>query len=132
MTEFSGPLPPRLFNMADYVIGGGARATPDKAALIVVSDVHAPAPAETWTYAQLDSAVLHIATALQARGLQRGDRLLIRLDNTSTYALLFFGAIAAGLVPIPASSQLTDGETKFVLENSGARAVALPDQAGGG
>ena len=107
MSAFSGPLPPSRFNMADYVIGRAARDTPDKIALLVVADVDAAAPAEAWTYAQLDAAVLCIAAALRARGLQRGDRLLIRLDNTSAYALLFFGA--------------------FLLGNSGARCVALAD-----
>ena len=123
MTSFSGPLPPRLFNMAEYVIGRAARAAPDKIALIVVDDFGAAKPAETWTFGDLEAAVLSIAGGLLARGLVAGDRLLIRLDNTSAYALLFFGAIAAGLVPIPASTQLTEGEAEFLLANSGARCV---------
>jgi acetyl-CoA synthetase len=53
--------------------------------------------------------------------------VLIRLDNTSDYALLFFGAIAAGLVPIPASTQLTAPELEFLLTNSGAELLAVPD-----
>lgn len=129
MTGFSGPLPPRQFNLAEYVIARSAAEQPQKVALLVVHDVDAPGETETWTYAQLDLAVRKIAAALAARGLQRGDRVLIRLDNTSAYALLFFGAIAAGFVPIPASSQLTDAEAAFVLENSGARCVVLADDA---
>ena len=129
MTLFSGPLPPPQFNMAEYVLGRAARETPDKVALVVIADVDAAAPAETWTYRDLDRAVLRIAAALKVRGLERGDRLLIRIDNTSAYALLFFGAIAAGLVPIPASNQLTDSEAEFLVSNSGARCVVLPDEA---
>ncbi|MFS8640447.1 MAG: AMP-binding protein, partial [Symbiobacteriaceae bacterium] len=53
---------------------------------------------------------------------------MIRLDNTSTYALLFFGAIAGGYVPLPTSSQLTPGEAAFLLQDSGAAAVALADR----
>ncbi len=125
MTAFSGPLPPARFNMAAYAIGRAARATPDKTALVVVDRLAAATPAETWTFADLERAVLAIAAGLAARGLVQGDRLLIRLDNTSAYALLYFGAIAAGLVPIPASRQLTDSEAAFFVENSGARCVAL-------
>src|SRR5690606_31647775 len=44
-----------------------------------------------------------------------------------TYALLFFGAIAAGYVPLPTSSQLTAGEATFLLEDSGAAALAIAD-----
>jgi acetyl-CoA synthetase len=127
--QFAGPLPPPQFNMAAYVIGRAARATPDKVALVIYDRVEAAA-AESWTYSDLERAILAVAVGLAARGLVRGDRLLIRLDNTSAYALLFFGAIAAGLVPIPASSQLTDSEAAFLLANSGARCVALPDTAG--
>ena len=50
---------------------------------------------------------------------------MIRMPNESGYAILFFGAIAAGLVPIPSSSQLTASEAQFILEDSGARAIAL-------
>ncbi len=129
-TGFSGPLPPCQFNMAEYAIGVAAKAKPDKVALVVLDDVSTGTPAETWTYRDLDCAVRRIAGGLVALGFVRGDRLLIRLDNTSTYALLFFGAIAAGLVPIPASSQLTASEADFVALNSGARGVALPDGLG--
>ena len=126
MTGFSGAAPPPQFNMAQYVIGRAAQTSPDKVALLVVENVESARPAETWTYRQLDRAVLAVARLLAAKGLIHGDRLLIRLDNTSAYALVFFGAIAAGLVPIPASSQLTEREAAFVRDNSGARAVVLP------
>jgi acyl-coenzyme A synthetase/AMP-(fatty) acid ligase len=122
---FSGPLPPRRFNMAAYVIGRAAQATPDKLALAVITDPEGAEAAETWTYAAIEDAVLRAAAALADAGLKRGDRLLIRLENTSDYALLFFGAIAAGLVPIPASTQLTAPEAAFLLADSGAAALAL-------
>lgn len=129
MTGFSGALPPRQFNMARYVVARSAASSPEKVALIVVHDLDAPGETETWTYAQIDLAVRKIASALLSRGHQRGERVLIRLDNTSAYALLFFGSIAAGLVPIPASSQLTESEAAFVLSNSAAQCVVMPDYA---
>lgn len=111
------------FNMARYCIAGAAAATPDKPALIVVDDVSAR-PSEIWSYAELEDAVLRTAGALRAMGLAEGDRVLIRLENTSAYAILYFGAIAAGLVALPASSRLTDHETLFLLEDSGATVMA--------
>ena len=101
-----------------------ALATPDKTALIVVGDVDRPEQAERWTYAALDRAVRSVAAGLLAEGLVPGDRLMLRLPNTSDYALLFLGAISAGLVPIPISSQLTESEAGFLLEDSGAAAIA--------
>ena len=127
---FSGPLPPLAFNMAAYAIGRAAAATPNKAALVVIADPRGP-PSETWSFAALDLAVRQCAGALRQMKLSPQARVLIRLDNTSDYALLFFGAIAAGLVPIPASTQLTPTEVEFLLTNSGAELLAVPDGGAG-
>ena len=123
---YRAELPPARFNMAAYAIGHAAAELPSKPALVVITDPLKP-PAEVWTFAALEDAVLRIAAALKAEGLEPGARIMIRLENTSTYALLFFGAIAAGYVPLPTSSQLTTGEAAFLLEDSGAAAVAVAD-----
>ena len=115
---------PARFNLAQHCVGRAALATPEKTALIVASDASAPEKAERWTYAALDLAVRGVAAGLLAEGLVPGDRLMLRLPNTSDYALLFLGAISAGLVPIPVSPQLTENETGFLLEDSGAAAIA--------
>jgi acyl-CoA synthetase (AMP-forming)/AMP-acid ligase II len=87
---YAGKLPPARFNMARYCLSAAAQATPDKVALIVVSDARAPVEsAERWTYAQLDGAVRRVATGLRRLGLEPGARLMIRMGNTSDYALLF-------------------------------------------
>lgn len=118
------PSPPKSMNMAAYCLAEQASRTPGKQALLVLNDAAAP-PTEVWTYAALEEAVQRVAGGLRAIGLQRGDRVLIRLDNTSAYAILFFGAIAGGFVPIPASAELTDLEAAFMLHDSGAKLVAL-------
>lgn len=123
---YSGELPPARFNLARYCLAESARRTPDKIALIVVSDADAPIEAaERWTYGALDDAVRRIAAGLFAEGFRPGERLMIRMPNTSDYALLFFGAIAAGLVPLPSSSQLTEAEADFLLGDSRASAIAV-------
>ncbi len=126
---YAGELPPARFNMARYCLEAAARATPDKVALIVVSDARAPVErAERWTYARLDDAVRRVAAGLRDLGLEPGERLMIRMGNTSDYALLFFGAIAAGCVPLPSSAQLTGEEADFLLADSGARILAVSDE----
>jgi acyl-coenzyme A synthetase/AMP-(fatty) acid ligase len=120
---------PRRFNMAAYAVGRAAAARPQHPALLVMA---APgrAPAETWTFAQIEDAVLRIAGGLQAAGLLPGARILIRLDNTSAFALVFFGAIAGGFVPLPTSPQLTGREVRFLLEDSGAEAIVVGGDLG--
>jgi acyl-coenzyme A synthetase/AMP-(fatty) acid ligase len=110
-------------NLSGYCLYRTARASPKKLALRVFRA--AGAAPESWTYAQLDLAVQRVAAGLLAEGLRTGDRLLLRLPNTSDYALMFFGAIAAGLVPIPVSAQLTEGEMAVLLEDSLAAAVVV-------
>ncbi|MFT6490850.1 MAG: acyl-coenzyme A synthetase/AMP-(fatty) acid ligase [Parvibaculaceae bacterium] len=123
---YSGELPPQAFNLAHYCLAASARQYPQKPALVVVSDIEdSIEAAETWTYGELEPAVRAIAAGLLSQGLTPGDRIMIRLPNTSDYALLFFGAIAAGLVPLPASAQLTKDEAEFLMQDSGASAVVV-------
>jgi len=114
---------PDSFNMAQYCLAAAAR-TPDKPALIVAADASGTPP-EGWTYAELEDAILRMAGGFHAAGLARGDRLLIRLENTSAYALSFFAAIAGGIVPVPVSDQLSAREAGFLLADSSAAAIAL-------
>ncbi|OYW52712.1 MAG: AMP-dependent synthetase [Hyphomicrobium sp. 32-62-53] len=117
---------PERFNMARYCLAAQAERLPDKPALVVVDDPAPGTPAlETWTFAEMEDAVLRVAAALEDRGLKPGDRILIRLDNTSTYPILYFGAIAAGLIAVATSSQLTAAEADFLMLDSAPRAVAL-------
>jgi acyl-coenzyme A synthetase/AMP-(fatty) acid ligase len=117
---------PQRFNMAAYVIGRAAASRPQHPALLVTADAGG-APVELWSFADIEDAILRIAGGLRASGLQPGARILVRLDNTSTYALLFFGAIAGGFVPLPTSAQLTEPEVRFLLTDSGATAIAVGD-----
>jgi acyl-coenzyme A synthetase/AMP-(fatty) acid ligase len=111
--------------MAAYCIGNAARTRAEHTALIVTRDAVTAEPVEMWTYHDLENAVLRVAAALIERGFEKGSRILIRLDNTSTYPILMFGANAAGLVPVAASSQLTASEAEFLLADCEASAVAI-------
>lgn len=123
---YSGEPCPESFNIARYCLAHAAAATPDKTALIVVADADAPlTEAERWTYGELDEAVRRVAAGLLAEGFKPGDRIMIRMPNTSEYALMFFGALAAGIVPLPSSSQLTPAEADFLVSDSASSAVAL-------
>jgi acetyl-CoA synthetase len=128
MTDAEDALP-RRFNMAAYVVGRAAAARPQHPALLVMSEPGS-VPVETWTFAQIEDAVVRIAGGLQAAGLTPGARILIRLENTSTYALVFFGAIAGGFVPLPTSPQLTSREVQFLIEDSGAEAIVISGDLG--
>lgn len=112
------------FNMADYAIGRAARSTPDKTALLVYDTATPDRPQESWTFAEIEDAILRLAGGLAERGLKPGDRIAIRLGNSSQSALLFFAAMAGGFIALPLSDQLTATEMKSLIEDSGAAAIA--------
>lgn len=117
---------PEHFNLARFCIGRPAQSIGANPALIVIGDAAPHSQAlETWTFAQLEEAVLRVAAALQDHGLKQGDRILIRLDNTSTYPILYFAAMAAGLIAVATSSQLTPSEADFLVEDSQPRCIAF-------
>lgn len=112
---------PATFNIARYCLRAASR-TPDKTALIIVADADDRNDTR-WSFAEIEHRVLAIAGGLTALGLARGDRVLLRMGNTPHFPLLFFGAIAAGFVPIPSSSQLTAAECGALLSDSDAALI---------
>ncbi|MEF3047695.1 class I adenylate-forming enzyme family protein [Pseudotabrizicola sp. L79] len=123
------PLVPAPFNMAAHVLAASAARHPDKMALQILR----PTGAERWSYARLLAAVQGCATGLLAQGLRPGDRILMRLGNQVEFPILFLGALAAGMVPVATSSQLTTAEITPMAARVapalivGAQGVALPD-----
>jgi acetyl-CoA synthetase len=125
------PKIPAQFNMAAYCLARAARGRPHHPALVIYANLSDAEPSEVWTYSELEDAVLRAAGALQAFASQHsiapGARVLIRLENTSAYAILYFAVIAAGHIAVAASSQLTAPEADFLMRDSGASIVALAD-----
>ncbi|WP_434965923.1 acyl-CoA synthetase [Janibacter indicus] len=120
-----GEAVPTPFGMSAYCVGDPAAHAPDRDALVVV---HGPGEDSRWTFAEVDDVVRAVAAGLLALGLDPGDRVLLRMGNRAQFPFVFFGAIAAGLVAVPTSAQLTADEAAGLLADSGARAVALdPD-----
>lgn len=103
---------PAPFNLAAYVLAHAA-TSPDKAALELWTN-QGP---ETWSFAELENAVLCTATGLNNLGLKRDARILLRLGNCVDFPILFLAAIAAGFQPVPTSSQLTKTELTWLIDN---------------
>ncbi len=123
--RFRGPRPPDRFDMARYCLAVGTTRPSDRLGLVVVHDADAgPESDERWTFGELEGAVRRIAAGLIESGLVAGDRVLLRMGNTSDAALVFFGAIAAGLVAVPTSAMLTADEVAAVVADARPSLVA--------
>lgn len=79
-----------------------------------------------YTYDELLSAVKRLAGALAARGLQRGDRVAIYMDNTWPCIVSIYATLLAGGVFLVVNPQTKSDKLSFILGDSGAR-VLLTD-----
>lgn len=96
-----------------------ARAHPEKPAVIVAET------GEAISYGELDAASNRAAQLFRARGLQHDDVVAFMLENTPHYYALTWGAQRAGLRYVCISSRLTQDETDYILENSGAKLLVV-------
>src|ERR1700754_1432724 len=83
-------------------------------------------PAGTRTYAELCIEAAQWGHGFLSLGLQRGDRILLFLDDTPAYPAAFFGAVRAGLVPLLINTLTPPDLLQFYLSDSGAK-VAVTD-----
>jgi amino acid adenylation domain-containing protein len=78
------------------------------------------------SYGELVDAALRLAGALRARGVARGDRVAIYMDNTWPCVVSIFAVQLAGGVFLIVNPQTKADKLAFILEDSGAR-VLLTD-----
>jgi acetyl-CoA synthetase len=81
------------------------------------------------TYGELAGRSSRFAQLLREAGIDVGDRVLIRLPNSIDYPTAFFGALKRGAIAVPTSTLLTAEEVRYLLEDSGAKALVI-DAAG--
>ena len=82
---------------------------------------------ETWSYGDIEKAVLGIASGLLEHGLNPGERILCRLGNTPLTPLAYLAAIAVDLIPVPLSSQLTASEVAGIIADISPTAILQAD-----
>jgi benzoate-CoA ligase family protein len=77
-------------------------------------------PAGSRSYAQLCAEACRWGNGFSSLGLQRGDRILMFLDDTPAYPAAFFGAVRAGFVPLLINTLTPPDLLQFYLCDSGA------------
>src|SRR5512138_3114555 len=75
------------------------------------------------TYAELAENVNRCGNALLALGARRGDRLLMVVKDCAEFFYLFWGAVKAGLVPVPLNTLLRADDYRWIVEDSQCAAV---------
>ncbi len=96
-----------------------ARSHPDKPAIIIAET------GEIVTYKQLDDQSNRAAHLFRSLGLGYEDVVAFMLENGPLYHGLAWGAQRSGLRYVCISSKLTQDETDYILENSGAKLLVV-------
>ncbi|HEY1749148.1 MAG TPA: class I adenylate-forming enzyme family protein [Xanthobacteraceae bacterium] len=76
---------------------------------------------ERVSYEEFARAALVVANALQAGGLQKGDRVAIAMRNLPEWPAAFFGCLLAGGIATLLNAWWTGPELEYGLDDSGAR-----------
>lgn len=89
---------------------------------------HAPVFHDPWrslTYADLDLATRRFASALRQTDIGRERRMAMLLLDTVDFPIAFWGALRAGVVPVPVNTLLTPDTVGYILSDSRAEALAI-------
>ena len=79
------------------------------------------------TFDELGRRVDALAGALKAKGVRRGDRVGILDVNSYRYAEAYYACAQAGMILLPLNSRLAPPELKYVLNDSGAKALIVTE-----
>ena len=78
---------------------------------------------KTLTFRDFDAATRSIAAWLQARGLEKGDRVAVMMPNILQNPVIIFGILRAGLVVVNVNPLYTPRELEHQLKDAGAKAL---------
>jgi len=87
----------------------------------------------SWSWREIDGLVSQLAAALAARGIGKGDRILVHSKNCDEMFWSMFAAFRLGAVWVPTNFRLMPDEVAYLATASGAKAFLchgdFPDHA---
>ncbi|MFE9767618.1 (2,3-dihydroxybenzoyl)adenylate synthase [Streptomyces sp. NPDC005808] len=103
-----------------------AAAHPDRIALVD------PAPERrTWTYRELDERADRLAAGFAARGISKGDRVVLHLPNVGEFFEVVFALFRIGALPVYALPAHRETEIGYFCAFTEAVAYVIPDRHAG-
>lgn len=114
--DFSSP-----FNVAAPFIDRHVAEGRGKKAAILSFD-------ETVDYETLFANVNRYGNALLHLGLRPGDRVLMVVKDAPEFYYVFWGAVKAGIIPVPLNTMLTPVDYAFIISDSGAKAIVYSEE----
>jgi len=75
------------------------------------------------SYGELAERVARMAGALRQLGLRREERILLLMQDTVDWPVVFLGALHAGVVPVAVNTLLTADDYAYIVSHSRVRAA---------
>ena len=123
------PFPPWQWRIPEFLNIGVActdihagTAAESRTAMIVEDDALGTS---SITFGELSERTSRFAQLLRNLGVGPGERVLVRLPNSIDYPTAFLGAMKCGAIAVPTSTLLTAAEVRYLIEDSGARALVI-------
>lgn len=109
----------RLLNLGE-ALAAHAALTPDK---IGARDL-----GRAMTFRQWNERACRLANGLLALGLRKGDRVAVLAYNCVEWMEIYAAVAKAGLVVVPVNFRLLGAEIRYIVGDSGARALIVQDE----
>ena len=110
---------PEYFNIANECVKRHASGNNASNIALIVEDDQLGT--KQLSYQALDQQSGKIVTLLNQLGVKIGDRVLIRLPNSTDYPESFFGCLRHGAIAVPTSTLLAASEVAYLAKDSGAK-----------
>lgn len=124
-------VPPHMISLNEALTLDGLfrarlRRSPDKEAYRYFNEARAQWQALTWV--EVAKQVARWQHALQADGLQPGDRVAVMMENCVEWVIVDQAALALGLVLVPLYANDRADNSVYILQNSGSKLLLIKDQ----
>ncbi len=80
------------------------------------------------TYAELLQTVNRVGNALTNLGIGRGERVLIVVKDCPEFFYLFWGAVKAGMIPVPLNGLAPASDFEFIIQHSKCSALFYSEE----
>jgi len=122
--------PSRLPKSLDYpqvplwdFLATSARRYPDKPAIIYYGN--------RISYRQLKQEAEQVAAGLAAKGVRKGDRVALYMQNAPQFIIAFYGILRANAMVVPLNPMLLENEIDYMLRDSGAKVIFVGQDLAG-
>src|SRR5690242_18144131 len=121
----AGTLAERKANNLGYWCADAVRRDPRAIAMI---DLCGATPREVG-YGEFDARADRFAALIAGLGVKPGDRMAMAIGNRFEFVEVMYGAMRAGIVPVPLNTKLGADTLDYIVRNAGCVAAVVEPSA---